>query len=164
MPEEPELLAALGRVSIRHGFLDHILKHTIKTLSGLTIHEADSALAYDGSGALRDLVKKLATQKFGKASGVTLRLRAMLADCERLTGERNRLIHNLWAREMDGEPLLLAAGSSVPVPSAGELNQLADEIFALAGTINTSRFEGGFLFDALKQKDGPQEIAELKKD
>jgi hypothetical protein len=36
VPEDKELLAALGVVTLRHEHLNHILKMTIKSIAGIT--------------------------------------------------------------------------------------------------------------------------------
>jgi len=162
LPEDSELLAALGRVTIRHGFLDHVLKRTVKTLADLTIEEADRALARDGSASLRELIKKIAVQRLGKASTATLKLRALLGECERVTEYRNRVIHDLWARELDGEPLLIGRDSSSRPPDGADLNKLADQIFAVAGQLNKARLDGGFLHAALKDARGLSMVNSVK--
>jgi len=143
------------RVSICHGWLDFVVKRTVKTLAGLTPSEADRALAYEGSASLRELVRKLAARKLGKAATATLKLRALLADCEAVTQQRNALIHSLYAREPEGDVMLISHDDKrTPIPKAAELEDLAARIWALAVTINNSRLDGGFVFEALMQQSG----------
>ena len=49
VPEDKELLAALGAVTLRHEHLNHILKMTIKSIANLTPNEAVDATQYEGS-------------------------------------------------------------------------------------------------------------------
>jgi hypothetical protein len=164
LPDDESLLAALGRVSIQHAFLDLILRRTVMTLADLTIEEADRALAYAGSGELRELIRKLAIRRLGRASVAVLKLRALLSECEQVTARRNRYTHNAWAQSWLGdEPVLIGPHDQIPMPGAMEVNHLADEIFAIAGRVNAARLHaGGFLFDALQQLKGSVAIAEAK--
>jgi len=65
VPENQELLAALGEVTLRHEHLNHILKMTIKSLTDLTIAEALDATQYEGTRQLREWIRKLARKRFG---------------------------------------------------------------------------------------------------
>jgi hypothetical protein len=164
VPDDEKLLAALGRVSIHHGFLDLILKRTVKTLANITPEEADRALAYAGSREVRELIRKLAVRRLGKASVAVLRLQALLSECERVTARRNRYIHDVWAQDWLDDPVLIGPHDQIPMPSTAEVNQLADEIFAVASKINAARLHsGGFLYDALQELTGPAAIAEAKR-
>jgi hypothetical protein len=53
VPDDRELLAALGEVTLRHEHLSHILKMTIKSIAGLSVAEALDATQYDGARQLR---------------------------------------------------------------------------------------------------------------
>jgi hypothetical protein len=150
MPTDGETLAALGRVAVRHGFLELVLRRTVKTLAGLTVDEADRALAYDGPASLRDLAKKLANQKLGSASQATLKLRAVLAECKSVTDRRNALFHGQWVEDEESA-FMVGPESAMRIPTAAEITVLAEEIFAVANRLNQSRFRDGFLIAALTQ-------------
>src|SRR4051812_27654762 len=111
VPENPALLAAIGKVAVCHGLLDHVLRRMVKTLTGLTVEQADLALARDGSAMVREMVRRLAVRKFGRESAATLKIRAYLAKCESLTERRNATIHDLYCRELDGDPLVIGRDS-----------------------------------------------------
>ena len=49
IPDDPSVVAAVGRIALRHGQLDYILRMTIKTLGGLSIQDALDATARLGS-------------------------------------------------------------------------------------------------------------------
>jgi hypothetical protein len=51
LPENLDLLAAVGKVAIRHGQLDHVLRMTVKTITRITIREALGATERQGNGA-----------------------------------------------------------------------------------------------------------------
>ncbi len=59
VPQDSELLAAVGEVAIRHEQLSHILKMTIKSLTGVAPEEALKATTHEGSAQLRDRVRKM---------------------------------------------------------------------------------------------------------
>ena len=151
VPEDQELLAALGAVTLRHEHLNHILKMTIKSIADLTLTEAVDATQYEGSGSLRKRVGKLARQKLGEGQSL-LKLQAMLTRAQRLTEQRNNLTHGLWAEELDGEVGVMEVfGELLPIPSVEKLNCLANEIRMLTNEFNDARLEG-FLKTALERK------------
>jgi hypothetical protein len=152
---EPDVQAALGRVTARHGFLDHVLIRTIKTLTGITFQEADVKYARWGSSRLRRLVDELATTRLGKESEAVTQLAAFLAQAKRVSGDRNALVHGIWTRDMDSdETLLIDSGKSSTPPTAEELDKLADQILWIAGAINHARLSG-FLHEALQATQSP---------
>jgi hypothetical protein len=77
VPEDPAVVGAVGRIALRHGQLDYILRMTIKTLGGLSIQDALDATARLGSRELRERIRKLARQRLGEGAPL-LRLEAIL--------------------------------------------------------------------------------------
>src|SRR5579862_2265678 len=75
---EPETLAALGRVATRHGFLNHVLIRTIKTLRGMGHEEADRVYARWSFARLRDFVKECAAERLSAQAPATIELQEML--------------------------------------------------------------------------------------
>lgn len=152
IPEDRELLAAFGEVALRHEHMNHILKMTIKSLADLTPAEALAATKYEGSGQLRERIRKIARKKLGEGTPL-LKLQAILANCERLTDRRNELMHGLWAQELDGEAYVRDAhGNTLPLPTAQELRDLGKEIEQLTKQLNFERLEG-FLKQALSKRE-----------
>lgn len=149
VPSDQGLLSAFGEVALRHEHMNHILKMTIKSLTGVTPGEAIAATMFESSAQLRDRVRKIARKRLG--DGATLvRLQAILGNCKRLTERRNELVHGLWARELDGEAHVRDAyGGTKPLPTVEELRALAREIEQLTGQLNFERLEG-FLKRALE--------------
>ena len=149
----PEVLAALGEISVRHGYPDLVLRRTIKTLAQVASAEVDKALARSGATEMRDMVERQAKRRLGIHHAAVLRLKVILYDCERVTARRNRLTHGPWAKFLDGGPVLyLQTGETLPMPSAEELHGLAREIYELAFTLDIARLEG-FLREALEEAD-----------
>lgn len=159
---EADVLAALGEISVRHGFLDLVLRRTIKTLAGVTIEEADKALFRTGAGEMRGMIERLAKRRLRKEHSVFLKLKAILCDCERVTERRNQLTHDPWAKFLDGDAVLyLRTGQTLKMPTAAELKVLADEIHGLANVLNEARLYG-FLAEALRDEGGEAAIQEAK--
>lgn len=151
VPADKDLLAAIGKVALRHEHLNHILRMTIKTLARLEIAEALDATAYDSSAQLRERIKKLARQRLGEGEPL-LKLQALLERCKRATEKRNDLIHSVWGKELDGEPARKGLGDEWrPLPTVEELNGLAEVILQITSQLNEARLEG-FLHEALTQK------------
>ena len=148
VPEDKELLSALGVVTLRHEHLNHILKMTVKSISGITPTEASYALKYEGSRSLRQRINKLARKELGEGKAL-LKLQAILGRAEKVTEKRNRFIHGLWAKELDGDPGIMGVpGELHPLPTEKELEVLANEIAEITQELNEARLEG-FLKEAL---------------
>lgn len=150
VPEDKDLLAVMGKITLRHEHMNHILKMTVKSLVNLTPSQAFDALKYTGSGELRKRINKLAKRRLQEGEAL-LKLQAILTRAERLTVQRNKLIHGLWAQELDGEPGLHAVpGEIEPLPSLDTLKKLACDIQSLTEDLNRERLEG-FLKTALEE-------------
>lgn len=152
IPEQPELLVAVGKLAISQGQLDYVLRMTLKSLLGLTNHEVLDATRLQGSQQLRARVRKLAEQRFGDGETLIL-LDALLTRTRRATDRSEELLHSLWASDF---------GYDTPSehemelrrqrwPESEELEKLADEMAALALEINDARISG-FLKLALQQR------------
>ena len=148
MPEDAATRAALGAVTVRHSQLDYILRMTVKTISGLSLKDALDATEGDGSAYLRDQVKKLAKKRLGDGTPYN-RLRALLTRCRQLTKKRNAYVHGVYGKYLDGDPMISTYEGWKHQPTVAELEQLAQEIFALTVELNKARFSGGFLAEAL---------------
>lgn len=151
VPQDKDLLAAFGEVALRHEHMNHILKMTIKSLTGVTPSEALAATMYDSSAYLKDQIRKIARKRLGEGRAL-IKLKAILAECKRLTDKRNGLIHGLWAKELDGDAHVRDGyGNPRPLPTVVELRGLAQEIEKLTARLNSERLEG-FLMKALAAK------------
>ena len=149
VPSDARLLAAFGEVALRHEHMNHILKMTIKSLTGVTPADAIAATMFESSSQLRERVRKIARKKLGDGAAL-VKLQAILANCKRLTERRNELVHGLWAQELDGDAHVRDAyGDARPLPTVEELHSLARELEQLTGRLNFERLEG-FLKSALE--------------
>jgi hypothetical protein len=150
LPDDPQVLAAIGRIAIRHGQLYYHLKMTVRSLSGVTIDEAIDATERQGSRELRVRVRKLARKRLGESEAL-VRLDALLGRAARATERRNKLLHGLWAQELDGDAVLRTEGREFkPIPSVADLNVVADELAQIAKDLLLARLDG-FLRDALSK-------------
>ena len=136
IPEDPAYLQTVGAITIAHGHLDYVLRMTIKSLTGLSVEEARDATNRQGTWKLRNRVNKLAEKRLGEGDA-RLKLQALLTRCERATEQRDELIHNLCAKELDGPVILQIKGKEWgPLPSVTELDELFGEIYNLTIEIN----------------------------
>lgn len=151
VPEDQDLLAALGEVVLRHEHLNHILKMTIKSIVDITPEETFYALKYEGSRSLRQRIKKLGKKEL-RESKALLKLQAILGRAEIATEKRNKFIHGLWAKELDGDPGIMGVpGELNPLPTVEELEELANEIVEIIQELNEARL-GGFIKERLDER------------
>lgn len=151
LPKEEGLLAAFGEVTVRHEQLAHVLRMTIKTLANLTINEALDAMAYKPASEIRKRICKLATQRLGEGPA-RLKLEAIIERCGRATEKRNRYVHSVVGKEIDGDAYQKTDDHQWQlVPTVPELKSLADDIMNLTKELNDARLVG-FLFEALRKR------------
>jgi hypothetical protein len=151
LPKYPKLLQAIGRVALAHGQLEHILRMTIKALSGLSVQKALDATSTMRVYDLRKKIKKLFEQKSHDEVAKT-ELDALLNKAEQFSKKRNKLIHRPWAKDAHGKWVVKEEDHVWgPPPTAEELNQLAEDIWKIMVELNTARLKD-FLKDALSQK------------
>jgi hypothetical protein len=148
VPKEPEVLQVLGTITLRHSFLDQMLRMTIKSLAGITPEVADLATAFQGSATLRERILKIARRKLGEGTGLLL-LQALLERARLATEKRNAFVHSIWAQELDGEPMMRGSDRTwKPLPTLAELQALSLDLEQIAVALNTARLEG-FLASAI---------------
>ena len=104
LPEDQRVLAAIGKIAIRHGQLDYSLRMAVRTLAGIEITEALDATARQTAGELRRRVRRLAQKRLGEGDAL-VRLDALLNRARGAAEKRNGLLHGLWAHELDGAPV-----------------------------------------------------------
>lgn len=142
IPADVDLLQAAGRVAFAHGQLEHVLRMTVKSLTGLSVQEALDATASMKVYELRDKIKKLFRQRTRDESAKS-KLDALLNKAKRLSDKRNTLIHRPWAKDSQGRWVVKEEDHQWGQPPSVEaLNQLADEIHRTAIELNTARLSG----------------------
>ena len=151
IPTDTEVQAAVGRVALRHGHLDHILKLTIKSILGITVREALDATRHQGSRELRERVRRLAKQNFGEGEAL-VKLDALLERARRSTETRNTLLHRLWAHDDQGNQVIQGEDHQISLaPSVDALDGVSSELADVGWRLNKARL-GGFLKAAIKAR------------
>jgi hypothetical protein len=152
--DNSELMAAAGRMLIRHSNLDYQLKMLIRKLAGVTPEEARRAFAYVGSQELRKLVNAHATREFGIKSPLLIKIQALLAECREATDRRNEYVHLIWAKEFglgDKSHLFGADSKLKPFPTKGALDKLDKEIARLVNELGNANL-GALIAQEMKKK------------
>ncbi len=154
LPQDPQMLAAIGTVAVRHGQLDNALRMTVKSISGIGLERALDATEGMSSHELRRVIRKMARKKLGDASNSYLLLAAFLTRAQEATLQRNELMHGLWAFDLDeGRDRFRHKGREWrETPKADELMALADETAQIAGELHEARLHG-FLKEALSEAE-----------
>lgn len=148
IPEDIELQAAVGKVALRQGQLEHVLRLTVKTVEGLTYIEAMEATRRLPVSRLRRRILESAQEKISE-SWVISRLTELIQKSKRASDKRNRMIHAVWARNRHNQLIIRDDDRGVqPCPPLQELNKLADDIADVLSELNDARLSG-FLRDAL---------------
>lgn len=141
-PEDPELLAAVGALAIRHAHLDHALIGAIKTLAGLSMPDANQRYGSRGSEQLRLEVHRVARLALGEGDEL-LKMEDFLGRCESASHRRNRFMHAIWYKDHYTDELgLFYRMQEGPVPTAQEVLDLKAEVEALASEIWRARTSG----------------------
>ncbi|MGO8921122.1 MAG: hypothetical protein ACLQJR_34995 [Stellaceae bacterium] len=153
LPSDPALLAALGKVAVRHGQLDYALRISVRSFVPISVKEALDATKRQGSAALRQRVRRLAKQRLGEGEAL-VRLDALLTRAAQATRRRNELLHGLWAAELDGGPVVRHDDERWHGhPSVAELEALVSELTAVTNELIMARMDG-FLKEALDTRGG----------
>lgn len=156
LPNSKKILAALGRIALRHGQLDNAMKMVIKDLTGVTQEEALNATSRQMSGKLRERIRKLAKHRLGEGRAL-LKLEALLERAQRATERRNELVHRTWGTEKtsgtDARRVVMrdAHHTFQKAPTIKELMASVDEVEIILDDLLGAR-QRGFLFEALKKK------------
>ena len=147
-----EALAAIGKITLSHAWLDYALRMTVMDLAGVTKNEALDGTARQGSRELRERVRRLGKTRLGEGPAL-VKLDALVHRAERATEQRNHLLHSVWARNLDrdGDFLREPDHSFRPAPTAKELENLTAEILDVVYSVINARLDA-FLKAALKKK------------
>ncbi len=149
IPVDEDLLRAAGKVAIAHANLEHILRMTVKTLAKLTVQTALDATQNDKMHELRKCIFKLFRQLNPKEE-LIIKLKALLRRSEKLSEERNSLLHRPWAVDEDRTWVIKDEDHNWGnPPKAQTLEDLAQKIESFAEELNHERLKG-FLAHAIK--------------
>lgn len=153
LPTDERVLAAIGKIALRHGQLDNQMRLLVKDLTGVSKPEALDATLREGSGQLRERIRKLARMRLGDGSAL-VRLQALLERASRVTRRRNEILHWVWGTEFDGGTMVRVDDHTFqPAPTVPELNALVETIEVIIDDLIEARLEG-FLAEALERKPG----------
>src|SRR5215510_12067037 len=106
---EPWTLRAVGDVALSAAYLEHILKMTIKSVSGISVKDALAELAFKTGEKLRARVLDTARRELGAGDAV-VQLEALLERAESAARKRNDYVHGIWAQELDGPHMIRSDG------------------------------------------------------
>jgi hypothetical protein len=91
MPDDPNLLSAIAKVAVNHGYHDLELKMALKSMLKLKPRQARKKYRYAGSTDLRSL-KEGAVNK-GIGAGAMRRLDSFIKRSLEATRKRNKIVH-----------------------------------------------------------------------
>ena len=153
IPDDPDYLAAVGALSLRHAQWDCILRMVVKSIKGIDIPTAYKETPRFGSAKLRKLVLEQTKKKLGDEHPAIAKLEALLDRGEALTEERNLVIHSIVAKPLDADEYLMRDEQLnwSRLPTAPELRALGDGVGLVTKELNEARFPGGFLHAALSE-------------
>jgi hypothetical protein len=104
---DDDILRELGRLQVRHSHLDHMLRLAIKRMLGISINHSGYWNETSGmAGALQKRVRKLIDERYAHDDDMSGTLNKVLDDAEGATKLRNRLLHSVWMKASEGEPVL----------------------------------------------------------
>ena len=141
----PAVTREVGKIVIRHGHLDYVLRLTIKSLLKISILDPAFKSETDKmSSKLRERIKDLAPTRLAAHQDVLAELLAQLDRAETLTELRNIIVHGVWSRnKIDGIKLRdMKKGKLDPMPTVKQLRQAERDIDELLHELNRSRLNG----------------------
>lgn len=142
IPDDPEWLAAVGRLALRHAQLEHVQRLTVKTIEGLTVEEADNLLAHKGAKTVRIRIEESFAKKITQPEP-RKELADLLEKCRKASQDRNNILHAVWVYDPNDTPLFRPkAGEWGPPPSIPEIEQVEKTILAVTYELNTARLRG----------------------
>ena len=141
-PDDPDWLAAYGKVAAHSALLDLVMSMTIKSITEVSVENALRATRRTTAWALRERVRKLAKDRLGDGPAF-IELEAILCLAEEWAEERNSLIHSVFARDEAGNPIIQdPVRGHLTIPTVKELETLASQIEHVHGMLNLSRLKG----------------------
>jgi hypothetical protein len=142
----PAVTRDVGKIVIRHGHLDYVLRLTIKSLLKISIFDPLFKQETDKmSSMLRARIKELTPTKLAGHKDVLDELLAQIDRAEKLTELRNGIVHGVWARNKGGGAVKLRDTKNDklhPMPTVKQLRLAERDIDELWRELNRSRLNG----------------------
>ena len=154
-PDDPDLLAAIAKVAIGHGYHDLELKMALKSVMKLTPEQARRRYRTTGSHCLRELLKQAAIDR-GIGTGAQRRLEAFLKRSAEATRKRNKFVHAFWCLYKGKKRIVHIDADGTPWPSARSLDNLGTKLTGLADEMEYERRHGWLkkALDKVPQESG----------
>jgi hypothetical protein len=140
---DDDVLRELGRLQIRHSHLDHTLRLTIKRMLGISIDDPGYWNETRGmTSALRERARALIAERYGNDDDIAGILNKVLDDAETATTLRNRLLHTVWMKAPDAEPVLHDRDNSLKMhvgfqlPTVDEVASVSERIQRIQRVLN----------------------------
>lgn len=156
IPDNKELLEALGRLAIAHSNLEMIQIMCIKTLEQLRPHKALSKHRKKRASNIREEIGKLISSlaKDSERSHVK-RINELLLDARCHSNRRNSLIHRFFGVTADGTWWTSGDESHwEDLPSIEVINDLVSSIQKTTNELNAERFGKGFIAELSQRSNG----------
>ena len=147
-----EILERVGEVAVAHSKLDHTLKVTIKSVTGRESVDVLNEHKRTGSLLLRRAIRDKCAELFGE-SETLVRVDDLLNRCRDLSDLRNRYVHGVWAKFLDGPEALFDGVTVLHQPTIDQLVDLTERIDSISREIHEARISG-FLAEALRIRRG----------
>jgi hypothetical protein len=136
MPDD-EIALIVGRITIRHGQLDHVMRLAIKRMLGVSIDDPGYATATKGmSKDLREKVMKRASERYADEQEKLELIESLLDQAETVTRVRNRLTHSVWM-QVDGQPpMMYDKDGPYAIPTIEELQVTERQLDIMQRVLN----------------------------
>jgi len=140
---DDDILRELGRLQIRHSHLDHTLRLAIKRMLGISIDDPGYWNETRGMAAgLRARARELIAERYRDDDDTAGTLNNVLVDAEVATTLRNRLLHSVWLKATDGEPVLhdrdntLKMHVGFQLPTVAEVARVSERVERVQRALN----------------------------
>lgn len=143
----PAYVEAVGWLTIAGSTLDHELRHLHDRAAPAAAGERPPRYVEELARRIRRAVTELEAEGSLPPSTVTL-AREWTTATVALLGERNRVVHALWRRDVDDPERVTGTYRDEPLPTLEELEELTERIrehaegrdaFALTWTVSLAR-------------------------
>jgi hypothetical protein len=140
---DDDILRELGLLQIRHSHLDHTLRLAIKRMLGISIDDQGYWNETRGmSKGLRERARELIAERYRDDQETAGILNKVLDDAESATALRNRLLHSVWVKAADGEPVLHDRNNELKIhvgfqlPTAAEVAHVSELVERVQRVMN----------------------------